>query len=89
MNSPSCGRADVHRHYDIAVPADTAKDEWRQFELADHFVRGLGDVHFDAADATHSRLSFAAAEEIFDTLAMDAAVQRFRERLARKGLNQG
>jgi hypothetical protein len=78
----------MHRDYDIAVPAATAKDEWRQFELADHFVRGLGEVHFDPADATHSRLSFAAPEET-DTLAMDAAVQRFRDRLSRKGLNRG
>src|SRR4051812_25368682 len=87
-NSPFFALADMNRHYELAVPAETAKNEWRQFELADHFVRGLGEVRFDAADETHSRLSFAAPGET-DTLAMDAAVQRFRDRLARKGLNQG
>jgi hypothetical protein len=75
----------VERTYELNSPAPAAQDEWRKFELRDEFVRGLGDVRFAARDRNHTRLTIAPTREI-DKLAIDAAVERFRGELARKGL---
>jgi len=46
-------------------------------------VRGLGEVRFDAVTAERSQLTLEAEE---GALAIDAVVQRFRERLRQRGL---
>jgi len=74
------------KSYDLSAPVRWAQDEWREFERADDFVRALRDVRFQPTDANHSRLCVPLPADA-QTPAIDAVVQRFRDRLARKGLS--
>lgn len=76
----------MQRTYKLSTPAAAAESEWRKFEHRDPFVRSLADVRFNATDSTHSELAICTAQEV-DHLALDAAVERFRSELARKGLS--
>lgn len=68
----------MERTYHLSTSAPVADVEWATFKLADPIVGSLRDVRFKPVDNTHSEL---------DTLALDAAVERFREQLARNGLS--
>jgi len=69
--------------YDIAVPPEVAEAEWREFARDENLVRTLGDVRFEAVTAERSQLAIGGEA---GALAIDAVVQRFRERLRHKGL---
>ncbi|MBV9191954.1 MAG: hypothetical protein JOZ85_15815 [Betaproteobacteria bacterium] len=69
--------------YDIAVPPAVARKEWREFARDESLVQSLGDVRFEAVTEERSQLAIQADE---GALAIDAVVQRFRERLKRRGL---
>jgi hypothetical protein len=71
--------------YELAVAAPVALAEWIAFAQDDGFVRALGEVRFDTAGANHSRLAIRTREDS-EPLRVDAVVQRFRDRLARKHL---
>ena len=70
-------------YYDIAVPPEVAQKEWREFASDESLVQSLGDVRFEAVTEERSQLAIQADE---GALAVDAVVQRFRERLKRRGL---
>lgn len=72
------------RVYDIALPAQVALAEWMEFAQSDQLIRALGEVHFEPVEGERSRLSIQAADG--EPLGADAVVQRFRERLKRKGM---
>jgi hypothetical protein len=76
----------MERTYHLSTSAPVADVEWATFKLADPIVGSLRDVRFKPVGNTHSELTVLAHEEL-DTLALDAAVERFREQLARKGLS--
>jgi hypothetical protein len=74
----------MERRYNFAVSIELAKAEWEEFQRADEFIRGLGQVRFEANDGGRSELCVSMPDGS-NTIAMDAVVQRFRDRLARKG----
>jgi hypothetical protein len=78
--------ARVMKSYEIAAPAHIAREAWRQFVHAGEFLPELQDVRFDPLDEHRSRLRVTGLLDA-DTLAIDAVVQRFRNELARQGLN--
>jgi hypothetical protein len=74
------------KSYEIAAPAHIAEEEWQKLVRAGEFLPELRDVRFDPLDEHRSRLRVGALRDA-DTLAIDAVVQRFRNELARKGLD--
>ena len=74
------------KSYEIAAPAHIALALWREFVRAGEFLPELQEVRFDPLDEHRSRLRVAGLLD-GDTLAIDAVVQRFRNELARQGLN--
>ena len=72
------------RTYDIALSPQRALAEWMEFAQSDALIAALGEVHFEAAAGERSRLSIPTDDQ--QPLGADAIVQRFRERLKRKGL---
>ena len=70
-------------YYDIALPPEVALEEWLDFARDESLVRSLGDVRFEAVTIERSQLAIQAEG---GALAIDAVVQRFRERLRRRGL---
>jgi len=70
-------------YYDIAVPPQVALEEWLQFARDESLVKSLGAVRFEAVTTDRSQLAIQAED---GALAIDAVVQRFRERLKRRGL---
>ena len=72
------------RTYDIAVPPRVALAEWLEFARNEALVRALGEVSFEPVEGERSSLSIRADDG--EPLGVDAVVQRFRERLRRRGL---
>jgi hypothetical protein len=73
----------VKVHYDIAVPPEVAQAEWDEFAEDEGLVRTVGEVRFEAVTEERTQLAIQADD---GALAVDAIVQRFRERLRHKGL---
>jgi hypothetical protein len=76
-------QGDDMKVYDVALPPHQAEAEWQEFARDEAVVRSVGDVRFDAAPAKCSRLAIRAENP---GVGIDALVQRFRERLKRRGL---
>ena len=73
------------KSYELAVAAPVALAEWIAFSQDDGFVCALGEVRFDTAGARRSFLAIRTVDD-GEPLRVDAIVQRFRDRLARKRL---
>lgn len=71
--------------YELAVAAPVALAEWIAFAQDDGFVRALGEVRFGTVGEKHSRLAGRTLDD-GEPRRVDAVVQRFRDRLARKHL---
>ena len=73
----------VKLYYDVAVAPEVAQAEWQDFARDESLVQSLGEVSFEAVTTERSQLAIQVED---GALAIDAVVQRFRERLRRRGL---